>query len=68
MLGQRVAAVVQLSRGVGDAALGDILRDAKQQLADYKAPERLLAVDAVPLSPIGKVDRPAAAGMLARAA
>ena len=69
VLGQRVAAVVQLSSGVGDAALGDIMRDAKQQLADYKAPERLLAVDAVPRSPIGKVDRPAAAaGMLARAA
>jgi acyl-CoA synthetase (AMP-forming)/AMP-acid ligase II len=69
VLGQRVAAVVQLSSGVGDAALGDILRDTKQQLADYKVPERLLAVDAVPRNPIGKVDRrAAAAGMLGRAA
>ena len=57
VLGQRVAAVVQLSSGVGDAALGDILRDTRQQLADYKVPERLLAVDAVPRNPIGKVDR-----------
>ena len=69
VLGQRVAAVVQLSSGVGDAALGDIPRDTKQQLADYKVPERLLAVDVVPRNPIGKVDRrAAAAGMLGRGA
>jgi long-chain acyl-CoA synthetase len=69
VLGQRVAAVVQLSNGAGDAALDDILRDTKHKLADYKTPERLLAVGAVPRSPIGKVDRrAAAAGMLGRAA
>jgi long-chain acyl-CoA synthetase len=61
VLGQRVAAVVQLSNGAGDAALAAILSDIKQQLADYKAPERLLAVDAVPRNTIGKVDRRAAA-------
>jgi long-chain acyl-CoA synthetase len=43
--------------GVGDAAFGDILSDIKQQLADYKVPELLLAVDAVPRKPLGKVDR-----------
>jgi AMP-binding enzyme C-terminal domain len=42
VLGQRVAAIVRLSNGAGDAALGDILRDTRRQLADYKAPERLL--------------------------
>ena len=70
VLGQRVAAVVQLSSGVGDAALGDILKDTRQQLADYKVPERLWVVDAVPRNPLGKVDRRAAAatGTLARAA
>jgi acyl-CoA synthetase (AMP-forming)/AMP-acid ligase II len=71
VLGQRVAAVVQLSSGGGDAALGDIMRDTKQQLADYKAPERLWAVDAVPRNPLGKVDRRAAAAataMLGKAA
>jgi acyl-CoA synthetase (AMP-forming)/AMP-acid ligase II len=72
VLGQRVAAVVQLSSGAGDDALGTILKDAKRQLADYKAPERLLAVDAVPRNTIGKVDRRAAAAaaraMLGRAA
>jgi long-chain acyl-CoA synthetase len=67
-LGQRVAAVVQLSNGVSDAALGVILSDIKQQLADYKVPERLLAVDAVPRNALGKVDRRAAAtAMLGRA-
>jgi acyl-CoA synthetase (AMP-forming)/AMP-acid ligase II len=69
VLGQRVAAVVQLSSGAGETALGDILRDTRQQLADYKVPERLLAVDAVPRNPLGKVDRRAVAmAMLGRAA
>jgi long-chain acyl-CoA synthetase len=61
VLGQRVAAIVQLSSGAGNAALGDILKDTKRQLADYKAPERLWAVDVVPRGPLGKVDRRAAA-------
>jgi long-chain acyl-CoA synthetase len=69
VLGQRVAAVVQLPNGVGYAALGDILTDAKQQLADYKAPERLFVVDRVPRNALGKVDRRAAAmAILDRAA
>ena len=68
VLGQRVAAVVQLSSGAGDAALDAILSDAKQQLADYKAPEQLWAADAVPRNPLGKVDRRLAAAMLGRAA
>jgi acyl-CoA synthetase (AMP-forming)/AMP-acid ligase II len=70
VLGQRVAAVVQLSSGAGNAALGAILKDTKQQLADYKAPERLWAVDTVPRGPLGKVDRRAAVAtaMLGRAA
>jgi acyl-CoA synthetase (AMP-forming)/AMP-acid ligase II len=79
VLGQRVAAIVQLSSGAGGGvkldsilALGAIMKDTKQQLADYKAPERLWAVDAVPRNPLGKVDRRAAAAagtaMLSRAA
>jgi acyl-CoA synthetase (AMP-forming)/AMP-acid ligase II len=77
VLGQRVAAVVQLSSGAGGGvklgailALGAILKDTKRQLADYKAPERLWAVDAVPRNTLGKVDRRAAAAtaMLGRAA
>lgn len=70
VLGQRVAAIVQLSSGAGNAALGAILNDTRRQLADYKAPERLWAVDAVPRNPLGKVDRRAVAAtaMLGRAA
>jgi long-chain acyl-CoA synthetase len=69
VLGQRVGAVVQLSSGAGNAALSDILKDTRRQLADYKAPERLWAVDAVPRGPLGKVDRRAAAtATLGRAA
>lgn len=78
VLGQRVAAVVQLSSGAAEGgvklgsilALGAIMKDIKRQLADYKAPERLWAVDAVPRNPLGKVDRRAAAAtaILGRAA
>jgi acyl-CoA synthetase (AMP-forming)/AMP-acid ligase II len=69
VLGQRVAAVVRLSNGAGVAALGDILRDARKQLADYKVPERLVAVDGVPRNSLGKIDRRAAAmAMVDRAA
>jgi long-chain acyl-CoA synthetase len=70
VLGQRVAAMVQLSSVAGDAALGAILKDTRRQLADYKAPERLWAVDTVPRNPLGKIDRRAAAAtaMLGRAA
>jgi acyl-CoA synthetase (AMP-forming)/AMP-acid ligase II len=67
-----VAAVVQLSRGAGDTALGAILKDTRRQLADYKAPERLWAVDVVPRNALGKVDRrataAAATAMLGKAA
>ena len=56
-----MAAVVQLSRDAGDAVFADILREIRQQLADYKAPERLWAVDRVPRNSLGKVDRRAAA-------
>jgi long-chain acyl-CoA synthetase len=63
VLGQRVAAVVQLTGGDGDAARDDILSATRKQLADYKVPEWLVAVDAVPRNPLGKVDRPALAAM-----
>jgi acyl-CoA synthetase (AMP-forming)/AMP-acid ligase II len=53
-----------------DATLGAILRDTRRQLADYKVPERLWAVDAVPRNSLGKVDRRSAAAtaMLGRVA
>ncbi len=63
-LGQRVAAVVQLRRGTPRAVLDDILVRARSQLADYKVPERLRAVDGIPRTALGKVDRSSLAAML----
>jgi acyl-CoA synthetase (AMP-forming)/AMP-acid ligase II len=63
VLGQRVAAVVQLEGG-DDAAIDNILGAIREQLADYKVPELLVAVDAVPRNPLGKIDRQALAELV----
>jgi long-chain acyl-CoA synthetase len=63
VLGQRVAAVVRLAGDGGYAARDDILSATRKQLADYKVPEWLVAVDAVPRNPLGKVDRQTLAAM-----
>ena len=55
-LGQRVAALVQVADG---ASLDDIRAHLSTQLADYKLPEQLKAVDAIPRNALGKVDRDA---------
>jgi non-ribosomal peptide synthetase component E (peptide arylation enzyme) len=56
-LGERVAAIVQLS-GNGDAtALDRILASAGRQLADYKVPETMKAVSMIPRNAVGKIDR-----------
>ncbi len=60
-LGQRVAALVQLEDG---ASLDDIRADLSTRLADYKTPEQMKAVDAIPRNALGKVDRAALAGLL----
>ncbi|MBT2790114.1 class I adenylate-forming enzyme family protein [Paraburkholderia strydomiana] len=57
VLGQRVAAVVQLAHGRGDLEFSDILAATRRQLADYKVPERLLSVHTVPRNALGKIDR-----------
>jgi len=66
VLGQRVAALVQLAGGAeDDSAVPEGVRAvAAAQLADYKVPERLLAVDAIPRNAMGKVDRTAALALL----
>lgn len=56
-LGQRVVAAVQLAENTGVDVLKDILADVRRRLADYKIPERLVAIDAIPRNPLGKVDR-----------
>ena len=69
VLGQRVAAIVQLSSGAGRRAWRHS-QGHRAGAADYKAPERLWAVDVVPRNALGKVDRRSAAAtaMLGRAA
>jgi acyl-CoA synthetase (AMP-forming)/AMP-acid ligase II len=63
VLGQRVAAVVQLE-GEDDAAIDDILGAISEQLEDYKVPELLVAVDAVPRNSLGAIDRQALAEVI----
>jgi len=65
VLGQRVAAMVRVAGAVDEAAIAGILTDTRGQLADYKAPEWLLTVDAVPRNPLGKIDRQALATQMA---
>jgi long-chain acyl-CoA synthetase len=66
-LGQRVAAVVQLAENSGSAALDDILVNTKAKLADYKVPERLKIVGAIPRNALGKVDRKSLPAMMSDA-
>jgi acyl-CoA synthetase (AMP-forming)/AMP-acid ligase II len=64
VLGQRVAAVVQLEGDGDEAAIDNILGATREQLADYKVPELLVVVDAVPHNAIGKIDREALAQLV----
>jgi long-chain acyl-CoA synthetase len=56
-LGQRVAAFVRLAGSGGDCVMEDILGSARAQLADYKVPESLHVIDAIPRNALGKIDR-----------
>jgi long-chain acyl-CoA synthetase len=53
-LGQKVAALVQLSAEID---LGDLESLCRQQLARYKVPESWAAVDALPVNAMGKIAR-----------
>lgn len=59
LLGQRVAAAVQLVGVVSAGTLETIRLEVSERLADYKVPEWLVALDAIPRNPLGKVDRTA---------
>lgn len=65
ILGQRVVAFVQLAEDACRAAVRDILASAKEQLADYKVPERMVIVEEIPRNALGKVNRTALLPMLA---
>jgi long-chain acyl-CoA synthetase len=66
VLGQRVAGFVHLKDGAAPAVVNDILKVAKSQLADYKVPEHLEAIAAIPRNALGKADRKALAETLVR--
>ena len=56
-LGQRVAGFVQLQHDTHSDIVNEILDAARLQLADYKLPERLQVVAAIPRNALGKIDR-----------
>lgn len=63
VLGERVAGLLQLQPGAGVGALNSVLADVKTRLADYKVPEWIIIVGAIPRNPLGEIDRQLAAAM-----
>jgi long-chain acyl-CoA synthetase len=63
-LGQRVAGFVQMERGTRGIILKEILAGVTALLADYKVPESLEMVDAIPRNSLGKIDRRSLLAML----
>jgi acyl-CoA synthetase (AMP-forming)/AMP-acid ligase II len=60
VLGQRVGALVALDGRTSPVPSAEEIRSwAVQQLADYKVPERIRTVQAVPRNALAKIDRPA---------
>ncbi len=62
--GQQVTALVQVRDGA-QVCLDEVRAHCKTLIADYKAPKAVLVVDAVPRTPVGKVDYKAAAALAA---
>jgi long-chain acyl-CoA synthetase len=56
LYGEQVVAFVMLREG-STLTAGQLRDYAHERLADYKVPERILFVDALPKGPTGKVDR-----------
>jgi len=48
---------VQMERGTRSIILQEILAGVAALLADYKAPESLEMIDAIPRNSLGKIDR-----------
>ena len=55
--GERVAVGVEV-RGEGNLELDDLRLWAKERLASYKVPTRLLLLEQLPRNPMGKVVKP----------
>jgi long-chain acyl-CoA synthetase len=58
-LGQRVVGFVQLVDDAPSVVVDDVLDAAKRKLADYKVPEHLHVIEAIPRNALGKTDRKA---------
>ena len=65
VLGERVVGFVELANGGKRLVLEEILATARSRLADYKVPEILMIIDAIPRNALGKVDRKLLARMSA---
>jgi long-chain acyl-CoA synthetase len=57
VLGQRVFAFIKLKAGPKGDVVTEILQNVARRLAPYKVPEGLWVIDALPRTPLGKVDR-----------
>jgi long-chain acyl-CoA synthetase len=63
-LGQRVAAIIQLTNEANPHEIDNILADAREKLADYKMPEKVTIVSEIPRNALGKIERKSLLGML----
>jgi acyl-CoA synthetase (AMP-forming)/AMP-acid ligase II len=68
VLGQVGVAFVELRPGAEPPDLDELRARCRRVLADYKAPDALVVLDALPLTPMMKVDTRALAGPAAAAA
>jgi acyl-CoA synthetase (AMP-forming)/AMP-acid ligase II len=50
-----------VDRGDADPILADVRAWCQARIADYKAPDRVVVVDELPLTAVGKLDKPALA-------
>jgi acyl-CoA synthetase (AMP-forming)/AMP-acid ligase II len=64
ILGQRVAALVELSIDATPATLNEIHASTRRKLADYKVPETLKAVRSIPRNALGKINRQSLTALL----
>lgn len=55
--GEMVHAFVALKPGAESVSEGELLSFAKEHLADYKLPERIIFIDKLPKGATGKIDR-----------
>jgi non-ribosomal peptide synthetase component E (peptide arylation enzyme) len=66
-LGERIGAVVELRVGVDSLALSEVTAFFEDRgLAVFRRPERLLVVETLPETDVGKIDRNAAEGLFER--